>query len=149
MVFGGHPQWPVNLLLRVLNLKTGEISPLPGSEGMWSPRWSPDGGSIAGLSAVGNKLLSYDLRTKRQTVLIDQDTSYPSWSKDGKFLFAAVKDGWWRFDVRQKKAEHIKPPQDLSIALGGWFTVAPDGSLITAQILDPLTSMRSIGIYLR
>ena len=33
----------------VLNLKAGTVVPLPGSEGLFSPRWSPDGRYIAAL----------------------------------------------------------------------------------------------------
>jgi hypothetical protein len=35
----------------VVDLKTGRVSALPGSEGMWFLRWSPDGRFIAGFYA--------------------------------------------------------------------------------------------------
>lgn len=71
----------------VVDLKTNRASVLPGSEGMWSPRWSPDGRSIAGLSAKGRRLILYDVRTHMQTVLNDMQSGSPSWSPDGQFLF--------------------------------------------------------------
>ncbi len=37
--------------IHMLDLKTRRVTTLPGSEGMWSPRWSSDERFIAGLSA--------------------------------------------------------------------------------------------------
>ena len=119
--------------IHVLDLKSGRISALSGSQGMWSPRWSPDGRFIAGLSGKGWKLVLYDLETKRQTVVLDQQTGYPNWSKDGKVIFCTADDGWWRVEVPQPKADRIKPPQSFVPAMNGWFTLAADGSLITAR----------------
>ena len=36
--------------LHQVDLKTGDVSAVPGTEGMFSPRWSPDGRFIAGLA---------------------------------------------------------------------------------------------------
>ncbi len=56
---------------------------------MWSPRWSPDGRSIAGISGgQTNKLVLYNLDTGRQTVLLDKPIGYPNWSRDGQYVFA-------------------------------------------------------------
>jgi Tol biopolymer transport system component len=60
---------PSQAFIRVLDLKTNRVSILPGSEGMWSPHWSPDGSVIAGLSAGLARLMLYDLRTRKQTSL--------------------------------------------------------------------------------
>ncbi len=59
-----------NSVLRVLDLGSHQITTLPGSEGMWSPRWSPNGRFIAGLytgPAGGMKI--FDLETQRWSVV--------------------------------------------------------------------------------
>jgi hypothetical protein len=37
------------LVIHILNLKTHQVSDVPGSEGLWTARWSPDGRYIAAL----------------------------------------------------------------------------------------------------
>jgi Tol biopolymer transport system component len=42
IVFGGESNDPASTI-RILDLTSNQISTLPGSEGLYSPRWSPDG----------------------------------------------------------------------------------------------------------
>ena len=121
--------------IHVLDLKTNHISALPGSEGMWSPRWSPDGRFIAGLS--GSRLykpMLYDMQTRKQTLLFDHASGYPSWSWDGEFLFFESDPGVsvWRVRMRDRKVERITNLNDIRVA-GWWFAAAPNNSLITAR----------------
>jgi len=61
--------------IHVVDLKTNHISALPGSAGMWSPRWSPDGRFIAGLSGIpSTRLLLYDVRTQKQSLVVNSST---------------------------------------------------------------------------
>ena len=39
-------------IVNILDLRTHKVSPVPGSEGLYSPHWSPDGRYIAALSGV-------------------------------------------------------------------------------------------------
>src|ERR1035441_133450 len=103
-----------------------------GSEGMWSPRWSPDGRFIAGLSGSGlDKLTLYDLRTRKQTQLSDLPSDGPSWSWDGEFLFfesgfesGFESDQWvWRVRMRDRKVERITNLTNIRVA--GWVGVRP------------------------
>lgn len=115
----------------MVDLRTNRVSTLPGSRGMWSPRWSPDGHFIAGLTGLGWKLVLLDLRTQKQTVLFSNGSGYPTWSRDGEFLFFRSA-GWWRIHLRDRKAELLNDLKGFPLA-GGWFTVAPNNSLITAR----------------
>jgi serine/threonine protein kinase/Tol biopolymer transport system component len=117
--------------IHVLDLKTHKVSILPGSEGMWSPRWSPNGRFIAGLT---EKLVVYDLQTKRQTELPGEAPGYPSWSPDSEYLFFEHSNSsWWRVRIRDRKLELIKSLQNISPAGRGWFVCTPNGNLITAR----------------
>jgi len=124
---------PDKMSIHVVDMKTNHISSLPGSEGMWSPRWSPDGHFIAGVSGLQNKLLVYDLRSRTTTELFDEASGFPSWSRDGQFLFFHCKTGWWRVRVRDRRAELVNSLKDVSLVDFGWFAIAPDDSLITAR----------------
>ncbi|MGB6802907.1 MAG: protein kinase, partial [Candidatus Sulfotelmatobacter sp.] len=46
--------------IHMVDLKTSQVSDLPGSENLFSPRCSPDGRYVAALSADSTKLMVYD-----------------------------------------------------------------------------------------
>ncbi len=119
--------------IHVVDLKTRRVSILPGSQDMWSPRWSPDGRFIAGLSGSGSKLVLYDMRTRTQTELFNNGSGTPSWSRDGEFLFFSSAGGWRRVRVRDRKAELVTRLKNISLAGWGWFATAPNDSLVTAR----------------
>ena len=122
--------------IHVVHLKTNQVSALPGAEGMYSPRWSPDGRFIAGLSRYPvNKLMLYDLGTRKQIQLFDLQSECPTWSRDGESLFFTV-----RFRGAAVADLDARPQSGTGRELGrypqagwGWFAAAPDNSLITAR----------------
>jgi Tol biopolymer transport system component len=138
LVFGwagfGMAPAPADASLHVVDLKTGRVSALPGSEGMWSPRWSPDGRFIAGVSASGWKIVLYDVQTRKQSELSSLRSGYPNWSGDGEFMFyESFGDDacWWRVRMRDRKTERVAALKTLRVAR--WFGVAPNNSFITAR----------------
>src|SRR5947199_7116428 len=74
LVFGDTPLFfepgpSRRLAIHVMDLKTRQVSTLPGSEGLYSPRWSPDGRMIAALRAGPETLFGFDLATRKWTEL--------------------------------------------------------------------------------
>ena len=135
LAFGANDRDPAaGESIHIVDLKTNHVSALPGSEGMWSPRWSPDGRFIAGLSGSEfNKLMLYDLRTRKQSQLFDQGSACPSWSWDGEFLFFASDNWVWRVRMRDRKVERVTDLRNVRVAGWGWFATAPNNSFITAR----------------
>ena len=81
-----------------------------------------------------NKLMLYDLRTRKRTQLSDLDCAYPSCTPDGESLFARASDQWiYRVRIHDQKAERITNLDDIPLAADGWFAVVPNNSLITAR----------------
>jgi Tol biopolymer transport system component len=69
LVFGPAP-WaeeskPRGMAIHMLDLKTRQISTLPGSEGLYSPRWSPNGRNIVAQSTASEALLIFDWTTQK------------------------------------------------------------------------------------
>jgi hypothetical protein len=63
-VFGGVP-WleggaPGSAAIHMLDLKTRQVSTLSGSEGLYSPHWSPGGRYIVAMSLDSPKLMLFD-----------------------------------------------------------------------------------------
>jgi Tol biopolymer transport system component len=139
LAFGYIPQAPASTgsihVVNVVDLRTGRVSALPGSEGMWSPRWSPNGRFIAGLSVSGWKIVLYDLQTRKQSELSSAWSGYPGWSQDGESLFYSTPGddaSWWRVSIRDRKTGRVTRLRNMRVT-GDWFAPAPDNSLITAR----------------
>jgi Tol biopolymer transport system component len=73
--------------LQILNLATHKISEIPGSDGLFSPRWSPDGRYIAALSLDQRRLLLYDTTTHIWKALANTSVADPVWSADSKAIY--------------------------------------------------------------
>jgi Tol biopolymer transport system component/tRNA A-37 threonylcarbamoyl transferase component Bud32 len=138
LVFGstGHPATDETRLHR-LDLKTGEVSTMPGTEGICTPRWSPDGRFIAGLGGPQSKLELYEVATQKQTELSDAPSRYLGWSRDGKSLFFLNASGpdpaLWRLRMSDRKLERVVFLNKIPIARDGWFEPGLNNSLIVSQ----------------
>jgi Tol biopolymer transport system component len=121
-----------NESIHIVDLRTNRVTTLPGSEGMWSPRWSPDGHLVAGLSAVSSHLMLYDIQKRKQTEIFSGPGKYPSWSRDGEWLYFG-SSGWRRVRMRDLRVELVETVKSITLADWGWFAIAPNNSLITAR----------------
>lgn len=81
----GKENGPRNL--QILNLATHQITQMPGSDGLFSPRWSPDGRYIAALSLDQRRLMVYDLSTHTWSTLATTSVADPVWSADSKAIY--------------------------------------------------------------
>jgi Tol biopolymer transport system component len=55
--------------LHQYNIRTGITAQVPGSAGLYSPRWSPDGRYIAAMSIDSKNLMLFDTNTSRWSLL--------------------------------------------------------------------------------
>jgi eukaryotic-like serine/threonine-protein kinase len=92
IVFGGMPWLEYGTSsdpnLHIVDLKTSQVSDVPNSENLFSPRTSPDGRYIAALSADSTKIMLYDLEKKSWSQLAESRFGFETWSRDGKYLYA-------------------------------------------------------------
>jgi eukaryotic-like serine/threonine-protein kinase len=119
----------------VLDLKTRKPTKLPDSDGLYSPRWSPDGRYIAAIPLDSLKLMLFDLNTQKWTELASLFVAYPTWSCDGRYIyFDGILDNqesYFRVQVSTGKLEPIfsmKGFQAAGGAFGNWSGLAPDDS---------------------
>ena len=86
----GEEMGSLNAVIQVLDHVSHQITTLPGSEGVWSPRWSPNGRFIAGLYAgVSGGLKVFDLETQRWSAPLQQkgEIDWPTWSSNSQFIY--------------------------------------------------------------
>jgi Tol biopolymer transport system component len=125
--------------VQLMDLKTRQISTLPGSEGLYSPRWSPDGRYIAALQVGPEVLQIYDVRTRKWTKLADTAVGFPIWSKDSRYIyFDSIESvpNLYRVRIADHTLEQVASLQGVRLAptYGGALTgLAPDDSPLVAR----------------
>ena len=123
--------------LRVLDLATGRASELPGSEGKYSPRWSPDGRHLAALPADWQKLLVLDLETGQWSEPVTGDLGFPTWSRDGTHLYYQTRDDViHRLGLSDGRTERVVSRTGVPRAYtftGAWFGLDPEGRLLVMR----------------
>lgn len=91
LVFGGVPdlmgQVSMSRSLGLLELTTKKVTEIPGSQGLFSPRWSPDGRYIAAMTLDEKKVMLYDVAAQTWKVLAVTSTADPVWTSDSKSLY--------------------------------------------------------------
>jgi Tol biopolymer transport system component/DNA-binding winged helix-turn-helix (wHTH) protein len=127
--------------IQVLDLSSNHLSVLPGSSGIRSPAWSPDGHFIAGVTLDGRKMMLFDLRTQQWEQLCEANLIFgrPYWSKDNESVYfqdiLGEGESVYRFRLGLRKKELLVSFEELlssgiqRVAFNG-FT--PDGALIAS-----------------
>jgi serine/threonine protein kinase len=124
----------------VLDLKTRTPTKLPGSDGLYSPRWSPDGRYLAAIPLDSLKLMLFDFTTQKWTELANLFVAYPTWSRDGRYIYfdgiLENQESYFRVQVSDGKLERIfslKGFQAAGGAFGNWSGLAPDDSPLVVR----------------
>src|SRR5450631_741492 len=138
LMFGDFNHDQGGLSIRILDLKTHQIEKVPGSDGLFSPRWSPNGRYIAAISPDNTTLKRYDFQTQTWSNWLLESAgtvSYPVWSADSKYLyFDDLVNG--DESIRRIKVGDSQPELAFVLAaldrypgaLGTWSGRAADGS---------------------
>jgi Tol biopolymer transport system component len=125
------------LPVEILNVKSQHIAKLAGSQGLWSPRWSPDGRYIAALGWPVFNLWLYDMNTRARTRLTDFGAGWPSWSRDSRYVYFEdnATTTWYRVRIDGRKVERLASLKSLKMAPWGlgWIGLTPDGALISTR----------------
>lgn len=91
IVFGRLPDRMDNKqpkAIYTIDLSTHQVTQIPGSTGLFSPRFSPDGRYIAAIRLDQRALLLFDRAQQRWSVLTaTHGVGDPVWSHDGRFLY--------------------------------------------------------------
>jgi len=110
--------------IRILDLASGRVTKVPGSEGTSSPRWSPDGRTIAGLSTVTHALKVFDIQTQRWSTIYQEPAEFPTWSRDGRFIyFARAKGNPGIFRIRATGGEAERVVDLRGFHSTGWYSL--------------------------
>jgi Tol biopolymer transport system component len=103
-----------------VDLATKAMTKIPGSDGLFSPRWSADGKSIAALSIDQKKLMLFDTATRTWRLLAEQNIADPVWSRDDTSIyfhdFVQADQPIYKVAIRTGKVERVADLHDLRSA---------------------------------
>jgi eukaryotic-like serine/threonine-protein kinase len=135
--------------IELVDLKTHQASALPGSRGLFSPRWSPDGRYLAALTRDGLNVLFFNFEEKKWSEPVAEKGAigFPSWTRDSKYLYfdeGGTDPTFRRLKVGAKNSETVFSLKQLSLSfsnmVGTWSGLTPDG----APLFTRDTSTREI-----
>lgn len=133
LVFGGLPPAlgtgvSSDLAIRLVDLRSRRVSTLAGSEGLYSPEWSPEGRYIAAIKE--DKSVVFDLTTQRWVEVAEADGGYLGWSHDGRYIYFRDKDAVYRARAQDRKVEQVASlkgiQQGIGTVGGNFGGLAPD-----------------------
>ena len=126
-----------DLAIEDLDLKTRQVSTLAGSEGLWHPRYSPDGRYISALTADSQMIMLFNTATRKWTELARSVANSAVWSHDTQYIyfdnFPSRDAAVLRVRISDHKLEHVTNLEGLrraeSVTLNWpWMGLAPDDS---------------------
>ncbi len=132
IAFGAAPADP-NGTIRILDVRTNQISTLPGSKGLFSPRWSPDGRYIVAMPFQSRSLRLFDLATQKWDEIAKITCGFPNWSKTGDYVYFLHEENQpsvMRIRIRDRKIERVADLKDFRQTgfYTQWLGMAPDDS---------------------
>ena len=134
MIFGGEPI-DKNSAIRVLDLNTHQVSTLPGSRGLFSPRWSPNRRYIVAMPSDMLSLVLFDFQTQKWSQLAKVRAAFPNWSRDGQYVYLLRwldNPAVLRVRITDRKVEQVSDLTNLPFTgnFGPWLGLGPDDSLL-------------------
>ena len=139
ILFAGEAQdsesRPESNAIYMINRRIGKVEKLPSSEGIVSPRWSPDGQYIAAQSADQTKLLLFEMKTQMWKELGRWSPDNLNWSRDSRFIYMDIDVSGEKFLARLQIANHkleklfsLQATHRLYGFLGPWMGLDHDNN---------------------
>jgi serine/threonine protein kinase/Tol biopolymer transport system component len=129
---------PSDYSILKVDVQTRSVSKLPGGDGLFGPRWSPDGRYISAFSVDDTKVMLFEVATGKWSLLTTgKALQYPNWSRDSKYLqfedTGSDPPELDRVAIAGKKKERLillkdVPRVSLYNSTQPWNGIAPDNS---------------------
>ncbi|MBV9181067.1 MAG: PD40 domain-containing protein [Acidobacteria bacterium] len=137
-VMFGYTRDADGINIRMVDLRSRTVEAVPGSEGLFSPRWSPNGRYIAALSPDFTNVMLFDFGAKKWTKWLTEPAravSYPVWSADSRYLYfddpVTGDESIRRVKVGENRVEGVFKLEAIERypgPFGLWFGRSSDGS---------------------
>ncbi|MGC1648347.1 MAG: winged helix-turn-helix domain-containing protein [Candidatus Sulfotelmatobacter sp.] len=160
LIFGGNI-WSTQTKISSVDLRTGRVSIIAGSEGLYGSRISPNGRFIVAAAAGSNKVLLFDQQTQKWSELVNSKIlgfggfGWGKWSSDNRYVYFSStftsppqRHFLYRVDIADRKIErvaNVEVPEGTIGIFGPWMGTAPDGSPL---LLRDLSIQEIYALYL-
>ena len=121
--------------LKIVDLKTLQITTIPDLQNVLAPVASPDGRFIASASVDGQRLLLLDVSTRKWAELVKMNVGSTSWSSDSKHIYfdtgLSESPAFYRIRVSDRKLERLADLKGFRrVVFAGlpWSGVTPEGA---------------------
>jgi Tol biopolymer transport system component/DNA-binding winged helix-turn-helix (wHTH) protein len=126
--------------IQMVDLTTRKAAIVPGSEGLFSPRWSPDGRYVVAMPLDQRKLMLFDTTSQEWSELARGSFNNPVWSKDGKSLYYQSYDEGSpirRMQVTGGRVDKIADFRDIppGTTVGYWGIADEDAPIVSFNFL--------------
>ncbi len=118
--------------IHLLALGSRKTSDIPGTKGLWSPRWSPDGKYISAVTSDSRALrIMRWPGTNWKEVTRMKMVDYTTWSPDSRYVYFTGLDEthhWWLYRIRvpQGTLEHLVDLAGFSFGSESFVGLAAD-----------------------
>jgi Tol biopolymer transport system component/DNA-binding winged helix-turn-helix (wHTH) protein len=122
--------------VRLYDLESAASTTVPGSQGYFSPRWSPDGKFIVAIKPQPRGLMLYEFASKRWSVLVgNMPIEFPSWAHDSQHIYFSGQGEIVRMDIHTRRIESVASLENVRwtafrFRMLGWFGLAPDDRIM-------------------
>jgi Tol biopolymer transport system component/DNA-binding winged helix-turn-helix (wHTH) protein len=122
-----------NLTIEFYDLERHSHKTLHGSEGMWTPRLSPDGRFVAAVTQDNRVLRLCDLQTQQWSDLATVGVNDVIWSRDSRYIYFDTYFGdeplLYRIPLNTRKLERWADLRGVPRGgfYGPWLGITPDG----------------------
>ena len=132
IVFANGPANPSSNVY-ILDLATNKSSLLPGSTGLYSPRWSPNGRYIAAMNSDSRVLMLFDWQTQKWQELARVTMGFPNWSENSDYVYFLHEENEpsvMRVRLNDHKVERVADLKNFRQAgyWNVWLGMAPGDS---------------------
>jgi eukaryotic-like serine/threonine-protein kinase len=122
-------------VVKMVNVNTLQVTPIPDSKDLFAPVASPDGRYIASASIDSQKLMLFDFHTSKWSDLLKMNVGWTSWSKDSRYVYfdtgLSENPAFYRVRVADRKLERLADLKGFRRVVFGWLPwsgVTPDGA---------------------
>jgi serine/threonine protein kinase/Tol biopolymer transport system component len=120
------------------DLDSGNVAMIAGSDGLTSPRLSPDGRYIAAFTVGATKMMLLDQITHSSSTLAEgEQFAFNEWSPDGKYIYTRESGGGLarivRIRIKDRVSEVVLNLQNFTQPIdpfAEWYGLTPDGKVL-------------------
>ena len=132
IMFGSPGSSDPNAAISLFDVSTHQVSTLPGSKGLFSGRWSPNGRYISAFTYDSSALMLFDFTIQKWQELAKTSCAFNTWSKDGSYVYFLdfAQNAVMRIRISDRKLEKIADLKNFRQTgyFGVWLGLAPDDS---------------------